>query len=138
MKTEIKLKKGYGSVDFSMGIKEVMEILGEPSEVEQIGEEMEMPATVMHYDELELSFFFECNENEVLVCINIENTDTTLFGEKIMGKSKKFITDLMNANKIYEQTMDKEVWDEERISYDKYAIDFFFNEDKLESITIGR
>ena len=34
--------------------------------------------------------------------------------------------------------MDKEVWDEERISYDKYAIDFFFNEDKLESITIGR
>jgi hypothetical protein len=43
----------------------------------------------------------------------------------------------MRNHNIFEQTMDKEEWGEERISYEEYAIDFFFSEDKLKSITIG-
>lgn len=137
MKNEIILKEGFGELRFGMQINQVINLIGNPSEVEEIGEDLEMPATVLYYEEEGLSCFFENLDQEKLSCINIETEDILLFGKQIFGKTSKEIVELMRENKIFEQTMDKEEWGEERISYEEYAIDFFFLEDKLNSVTLG-
>lgn len=137
MKNEIILKEGFGELRFGMQINQVINLIGNPSEVEEIGEDLEMPATVLYYEEKGLSLFFENLDQEKLSCINIETEDILLFGKQIFGKTSKEIVELMRENKIFEQTMDKEEWGEERISYEEYAIDFFFLEDKLNSVTLG-
>ena len=137
MKNEIILKKGFGDLLFGMQINQVISQIGNPSEVEEIGEDLEMPATVLYYEEKGLSLFFENLDQEKLSCINIETEDILLFGKQIFGKTSKEIVELMRENKIFEQTMDKEEWGEERISYEEYAIDFFFLDDKLNSVTLG-
>ena len=137
MKNEIILKEGFGELRFGMQINQVISQIGNPSEVEEIGEDLEMPATVLYYEEKGLSLFFENLDQERLSCINIETEDILLFGKQIFGKTSKEIVELMRENKIFEQTMDKEEWGEERISYEEYAIDFFFLDDKLNSVTLG-
>ena len=137
MKNEIILKEGFGELRFGMQINQVINLIGNPSEVEEIGEDLEMPATVLYYEEKRLSLFFENLDQEKLSCINIETEDILLFGKQIFGKTSKEIVELMRENKIFEQTMDKEEWGEERISYEEYAIDFFFLDDKLNSVTLG-
>ena len=137
MKNEIILKEGFGPLRFGMQINSVIDLIGKPSEVEEIGEDLEMPATVLYYEEKGLSLFFENLDQEKLSCINIETEEIFLFEQQIKNKTSKEIVELMRENKIFEQTMDKEEWGEERISYEEYAIDFFFLEDKLNSVTIG-
>ena len=137
MKNEIILKEGFGELRFGMQINQVINLIGNPSEVEEIGEDLEMPATVLYYEEEGLSCFFENLEQERLSCINIESKEIYLFGEQIIDKNSKEIVDLMRKHDIFEQTMDKEEWGEERISYEECAIDFFFTDDKLKSVTIG-
>ena len=137
MKNEIILKEGFGLLRFGMQINSVIDLIGKPTEVEEIGEDLEMPATVLYYEEEGISCFFENLDQEKLACINIESEEVYLFGEQIINKSSKEIVELMRKHNIFEQTMDKEEWGEERISYEEYAIDFFFTEDKLKSITIG-
>ncbi|MDR0789202.1 MAG: hypothetical protein LBO06_00245 [Bacteroidales bacterium] len=155
----IVLNQGLGNLKFGMGIDEIVSLLGNPNEVETIGEDLEMPTTVLHYAELGLSLFFDYemlynkdlgmpweqttqferpSDREILACIDIDAEDTVLFGEKVIGKSSQEIVKLMVSNGIIKQTMDKEVWGEERISFEDYAIDFFFVEDKLLSINFGK
>lgn len=137
MKNEIILKKSFDILQFGMDVNSVIEKIGKPSEVEEIGGDLEMPATVLYYEELGISCFFENAEQEKLSCINIESEEVYLFGEQIIDKTSKEIVDLMRKHNIFEQTMDKEEWGEERISYEESSIDFFFTDDKLTSITIG-
>jgi len=137
MKNEIILKEGFGLLRFGMQINSVIDLIGKPTEVEEIGEDLEMPATVLYYEEMGISCFFENLDQEKLVCINIESKEIYLFGEQIIDKNSKEIVDLMRKHDIFEQTMDKEEWGEERISYEECAIDFFFTDDKLKSVTIG-
>lgn len=138
MNNVIELRKGYGNLLFGQNVEQVLGIIGKPSEVEQIGEEVEIPTTVLHYEEQGLSLFFETDVNETLVCINIESEDMTLFGEKIVGKSTKQIEQLLKDNGIKDIESDKEEWGEERLGSELYSIDFYFADDKLESVTIGR
>lgn len=137
MKNEIILKEGFGLLRFGMQINSVIDLIGKPTEVEEIGEDLEMPATVLYYEEEGISCFFENLDQEKLACINIETEEVFLFGEQIIGKTSQEIVDLMRKHNIFEQTMDKEEWGEERISYEESSIDFFFTDDKLTSITIG-
>ncbi len=138
MNSVIELRKGYGDLLFGQTMEQVFEIIGKPSEVEQIGEEVEMPTTVLHYDEQGLSLFFETDDVESLVCVNIESENMILFGERIVGKSTKQIEQLLKDNGIKDIESDKEEWGEERLGSESFSIDFYFANDKLESVTIGR
>ena len=138
MKADINPKRGFGELVFGQGVEQTMKIMGRPSEVEQIGEEVEMPTTVLHYDGSGISLFFDTTPEEILVCINIEDPDTVLFGEKIMGRSSKDIIELMKRNNASAPDRDKEEWGEERLGYEEFSIDFYFTDDELESVTIGK
>lgn len=134
----LHLKNGIGGLLFNTPIDNAIEILGKPNDVEDIGEDIEYPTTILHYDELGLSLFYENNECSKLVCIDIDNEDAKLFGEKIIGRESQKIVELMVKNGIYNQNMEEEEWGEKRISFENFSVDFYFIEDKLVSVTYGK
>jgi hypothetical protein len=137
MTKAINLKEGFGNVKFGYTTEQVVNILGKPDEIEEIGEDFDCPTELLHYNSMGISLFFDTTE-EKLVCIDINSKDATLFNERVIGKTSKEIVDLMIKNNITKQTMENETWGEKRISFQDYSIDFFFTNDKLESITIGQ
>ena len=106
------------------------------SEYEDIDNGFGEALKVAHYDELEMTFFFE-GDDKTLNCIDIYNANATLFGEKILGRSEREVVSLLVANKYYEQDIETEAWGERRVSFGEGNIDLFFADNKLVSISIG-
>ena len=138
MELEIKLKKGIGELTFNSSIDQAIKLLGKPTDVENIGEDIDYPTTILHYDNLGLSLFFETNVTCKLTCIDIDNLETIIFEQTILGCPSRQIEELMIENKIFNETKEKEDWGEMRISFEDYSIDFYFIDDKLVSVTFGK
>ena len=73
-------------------------------------------------------------------CGGLENrwSSRVLFGQKTADKTPQEITRLLKDNNITDIEYDKEAPNEERISSEQNSADFYFYDNKLESITIGR
>lgn len=132
----LKIKKGIGDIVFDMPIEEVISLLGEPAEVENIDNAADESTTVLRYDD-SLTLFFE-GENPTLSCIDITDEETTLFGSAIFDMNEKEIVQLMVANNYFEQDVDTEDWGERRVSFNEGNVDFFFEDDELMSVVIGK
>ena len=83
-----------------------------------------------------MTFFFE-GDNQNLTCIDISNPDITLFGKKIFDLNEKEIVNLMVENKYFEQDVDNEDWGERRVTFNEANIDFYFEDEELQSVIIG-
>lgn len=138
MTLEIQLKKGIGELVFGSSIEDIINIIGSPTEVEEMGEDIDYPTTVLHYEELGLNLFFDNNNSTKLTCIDLDNPNSTLFGEKVIDLAPRKIEELMIKNNIFNETKEKEDWGEMRISFEDYSIDFYFIDEKLVSITFGK
>lgn len=136
MNLEIKIKQGIGDVRFGMSIAEAEAILGQPTDYEDIDNGFDEALKVAHYDGLDMTLFFE-GEAKTLNCIDIYNSNATLFGEKIIGSTEREVVSLLVANKYYEQDIETEAWGERRVSFAEGNIDLFFADNRLASISIG-
>lgn len=136
MKLDIKIKQGLGDILFDTPIEDIVAVLGEAKEVETIDNVDDMPTTIMRYGD-DVSLFFE-GDNPTLTCIDIADEDCTLFGEEVFDMNEKEIVTLMVSNNYFEQDADTEDWGERRISFPEGNIDFFFEDDELMSIIIGK
>ena len=136
MKMTIEIKKGIGDLHFKMPVEDVVALLGKADEVENIDNAADEPTTVLHYDDLGLTLFFE-GENPELACIDVSNEECTLFGAEIFDLGERQIVDLMVKNNFAEQDVDEEDWGERRVSFPEGNIDFYIDEDELVSIVMG-
>ena len=136
MKLDIKIKQGLGDILFDTAIEDIVAALCEAQEVETIDNVDDMPTTIMRYGD-DVSLFFE-GDNPTLTCIDIANEDCTLFGKEVFDMNEKEIVALMVSNNYFEQDADTEDWGERRISFPEGNIDFFFEDDELMSIIIGK
>jgi len=127
---EIKPHIGLGTFSFGDSINDIKSKLGAPDETEIIEDE-DFKTKVHTYMEEGITFIFEGENNSVLTSLQIDNENTTLFGKKIIAKNEKEIIMLMTANGYEEYETEEEEWGETRLSYEKPAIDFFFEDDKL-------
>ncbi len=137
MNFTISIKEGFGNLRFDMPIEDICQLLGEASEVENIDNGLDESTTVLHYEDLQLTLFFE-GELPILSCIDTDNTDCTLFGHKIYDCTEKEIVQLMTTHSYYEQDIETEAWGERRVSFSEANIDFFFENEKLVSIVFGK
>jgi hypothetical protein len=133
----IELKKGIGNLMFDMTLDKVKQILGEPTEMETIDNGMEEETLVLHYDDQNLTLFFE-GETKLLNCIDTDNEDTVLFGQKIYTLTEKEIAQLMIANNYFAEDIETESWGERRVTFIEGNIDFFFENDELMSVVFGK
>ena len=136
MTFDIHIRQGIGDLKFDMPVEEVVAILGQADEVETIENATDETTTVLRYSE-SLTLFFE-GDNPTLSCIDISNEEATLFGKDIFDMGEKAIVKLMVDNHYYEQDVDNEVWGERRITFNEGNIDFFFEDDELMSVIIGK
>ena len=132
----ISLKQGYGDIHFDMPVEEVVALIGNPSEVENIDNAEGESTTVLRYDE-KLTLFFE-GENPTLACIDIYDEEALLFGKEIFDLNEKELVQLMVANNYFEQDVENEDWGERRVTFGEGNIDFFFEDDEMVSIIIGK
>lgn len=136
MNLAIDIKKGIGDLRFRMPVEEVSALLGKADEVENIDNAADEPTTVLRYNELGLTLFFE-GENPELACIDVANEECTLFGAEVFDMEERQIVELMVKNGYAEQDVDEEDWGERRVSFPEGDIDFFFDEGELVSIVMG-
>ncbi|MBQ7280304.1 MAG: hypothetical protein IJR13_06260 [Bacteroidales bacterium] len=135
MTKDIQPRKGIGELLFDMPIEKIVSLLGKADEVESIENAADEPTTVLHYDGLTL--FCE-GEDPVLSCIDISGDDYTLFGKQIFDMNEQEIVRLMVDHQYYEQDVDDEDWGERRVTFAEGNIDFFFEDDELLSVIIGK
>ena len=121
----IELKKGIGNLMFGMTVENVKQVLGEPTEMETIDNGMEEETLVLHYDDQNLTLFFE-GETKLLDCIDTDNEETILFGQKIYTMDEKEIAQLMISNNYFAEDIETESWGERRVTFIEGNIDFFF------------
>ena len=133
----IELKKGIGNLMFGMTVENVKQLLGEPTEMETIDNDMEEETLVLHYDDQNLTLFFE-GETKLLNCIDTDDEDTLLFGQKIYTMNEKEIAQLMIANNYFAEDIEIESWGERRVTFIEGNIDFFFENDELMSVVFGK
>lgn len=136
MNHEIAIKQGYGDIRFDMPVEEVVALMGNPSEVENIDNAEGESTTVLRYDD-RLTLFFE-GENPTLACIDIYDDEATLFGKEVFDFNEKDLVQLMVANNYFEQDVENEDWGERRVTFGEGNIDFFFEDDEMVSIIIGK
>lgn len=133
----IELKKGIGNLMFGMTVENVKQVLGEPTEMETIDNGMEEETLVLHYDDQNLTLFFE-GETKLLDCIDTDNEETILFGQKIYTMDEKEIAQLLISNNYFAEDIETESWGERRVTFIEGNIDFFFEKDELMSVVFGK
>lgn len=133
----INIKKGIGELLFDMSVEDVKHLLGEPTEIENIDNGMDEETLVLHYDELGLTLFFE-GEPRLLNCIDTDNEETVLFGQKVYEMQEKEVAHLMVTNNYFAEDIENESWGERRVSFSEANVDFFFEDDELVSIVFGK
>ena len=133
----IELKKGIGNLMFGMTVENVKQVLGEPTDMETIDNGMEEETLVLHYDDQNLTLFFE-GETKLLDCIDTDNEETILFGQKIYTMDEKEIAQLMISNNYFAEDIETESWGERRVTFIEGNIDFFFEKGELMSVVFGK
>lgn len=121
---------------FAMPVEDVTALLGKPDEVENIDNAADEPTTVLRYNDLGFTLFFE-GENPVLACIDVANEECTLFGKEVFDMDERQIVELMVKNGYAEQDVDEEDWGERRVSFPEGNVDFFLDDGELVSIVMG-
>lgn len=138
---DIKPTVGLGEIRFGMTPSEVQEFLGQPDEEELLDED-DMETIIYHYDDPDISLFFEGEDSKILVNIETDNPDAVMYGRPVFAMKRDDIITMMK-NEGYED-MDTEVHEdkleypeENRVSFDEAMTDFFFEDDILTAISWG-
>jgi hypothetical protein len=133
MKYIITLGDGLEEIKFGMFHENVTGILGSPDEKDVENEEG-IDSEMWIYDDLQLTLFFEGNDEPELVCIETNHPDTTLFGQKIFELNENEIITMMQKSGGKELDVEDEAWGERRVSFDDAMIDFYFENGKLSTV----
>ena len=131
---EIKPNVGLGDFEFGTDISEIIAVLGEPDETEIINED-DFETKIISFWEKGFTFFFEGENHTIFTCAEADNDEITLYGKKVIGKDEKFIIDLMAKNGYTETEKELEEWGETRLTFDEIAVDFYFEENQLVSVS---
>ena len=135
---EIKPCIGLSDVVFGCGMKDVEAQLGKPEESELLDDVEESKSTVWHYWKYGFSVFFDEQNHQLFCCIEIDNEDAVLWGEKIFTMNETQIINLFKSKNITQYETELHEWGEKRLSFDDANIDFYFEKDELSSINYGK
>lgn len=134
---EIKPKEGFGELKFGELSEHIINVLGEPEEVENIQDDDDFNTTILNYWDIGISAFFEGIEKSVLSCFETDIEESTLFGQKVFELNEEQVLKLMKDKGFEVAEIEKEEDGERRLSYDDALIDFFFLEDHLVAVNWG-
>lgn len=128
---KIEPLKGYGELQFGMLIDDVVEVLGQPTNQEEIESayEDDSHVVVLDYEDNDFSAYFEGDSSMKLTNFYTFNEKSELFGAKIFDLNKDEIIELLKQNGCEDYIEDHE--DGDCISFDELNLDFYFDNNQL-------
>ena len=128
---KIEPLKGYGDLNFGMLIDDVVEVLGQPTNQEEIDSayEDDSHVVVLDYEDNDFSAYFEGDSELKLTNFYTFNEKTELFGAKIFDLNKDELIELMKQNGCENYIEDKE--DGDCITFEELNLDFYFDDNQL-------
>ncbi len=138
--TAVKIGEGLGSIKFGITRDQLAEILGQPDEKDGFsyegGEEEDTEA--WHYDELELSFSFDKDDDWRLGTIASSAANTTFEGEKVIDLDTDSLMNLLAIkgykNAVLEDLSTDELPNHSVVTLENESINFWFEEGELSEI----
>lgn len=135
---EIRPLIGFGELKFGSEQSAVENFFGEPEEIEDLpGEADESDAEVWNYWDEGHTIFFDKDQNNRCTCFETDNDETTLYGSEVFKLNEKQVVEIMQNNGFKELDIEDEEWGERRVSFTDAVIDFYFENDKLVSVSWG-
>jgi hypothetical protein len=134
---EIELGTGIGNIRFGFTMDQVKDIMGEPEEIEESDEDDEFEHKAWNYWEQGYSFFFDREDDYRLSCIQTENPNVILFGQKVFDLPANEVKALVRKNGLTDYETEKLETGETRLSYEKEMIDLYLEDDRLLAINFG-
>lgn len=135
---EIRPVIGLSELLFGATMAEAEKLFGKAEQSELLDDIEEYQSTVWHYWENGFSLFFDEDDDKVFCCVEIDNNEVVLWGQKIFNLNEKQIITLFNNKGIKEYETELHEWGEKRLSFDAANIDFYFEKNKLSSINYGK
>lgn len=134
---EIELGTGISNIYFGYTMDQVIDIMGEPEEIEESDEDDEFEHKAFNYWEKGYSFFFDREDDYRLSCIQTESDDVRLFNTNVIQKSTNEIKELLQKNDLQDYETEKLETGEIRWSFEQEMLDLYFENDKLIAINFG-
>lgn len=119
-------------------MSDIEKIFGKAEESEELDDMEGCSSTVWHYWDHGFSIFFDENSAGLFGCVEIDNEETLLWGQKIFTFTEKQIIDLFKTKNYKKFETEVHDWGEKRLSFDDANIDFYFEKNKLSSINYGK
>jgi len=135
---EIKPVLGLSDLLFGASMLDAEKVFGKAEESEFLDDIEDCESTVWHYWEKGFSLFFDEKSEQIFCCVEIDNEEVILWGQKIFDLSEKQIIDLFKSKGISAFETELHEWGEKRLSFDEVNIDFYFEKNKLSSINYGK
>ena len=135
---EIKPGIGLSNLLFGATMAEVEKALGKAEETEELDDIDDSRSTVWHYWEQGFSLFFDENKHRLFGCVEIDNEDCILWGQRIFSMTEKQIIELFKSRNYTQYETEVHEWGEKRLSFDDANIDFYFEKNRLSSVNYGR
>lgn len=125
---------GIDKITFGMKQSEVIEILGEPDEIEEVDQDDNIQ--FVHYDEAALSFSFDGHESWKLTTIVAAHEDSTLFSKKIFDLSLAELESELKKNGSKHNVVEENE-DQASIESEDLEMIFWFENGELMEIQWG-
>lgn len=135
---EIKPILGLSDLLFGASMADAEKVFGKAEESEFLDDIEDSQSTVWHYWEQGFSLFFDEHNEQIFCCVEIDNEDMVLWGQKIFSFTEKQIIDLFKSKGITNFETEVHEWGEKRLTFDEVNIDFYFEKNKLSSINYGK
>jgi len=135
------IKPGTGIDNIIFGIKpeELKKILGQPSEEERSDGEEDL--TILHYDEMDLSFGFSNAYGGRLLSITTNNENARINDVSLIGDSLQEALDKLEMLGLtdinIEDISTEEFPDQQLLTVFEYSLNFWFDTDELAEIQWG-
>ncbi len=136
-KIEIMPGIGLEKIPFGSTADQIIDLLGEAEDEENLDdEEAGIKARSLNYWDLCLYFFLEdVDGKEILTGIQTDAKNVILFEKDVMKMNISQLKNLINKQEFEDLTETEESWGETRLSCDELNIDFYFENNKINTIS---
>jgi hypothetical protein len=139
--TEVKTGEGLGEIKFGITRDQLAEILGQPDEKDGFsyeGEEESVDTEAWHYDQLEVSFSFDKDDDWRLGTIASSSPETTFGGEKVIDLDVDSLMNLLKnkgfENVVLEDLSTDDIPNHHVAVLEEESINFWFEDGELSEI----
>ena len=135
---EILLLKGFCSLKFGQKPSDAEALFGAPAETQSLNDDiLDTSSFVLHYWDYGFSLFFDAHKNNSLNIVEVDNSDTVLFGKPVFSLKEVELIELLKNNGFKLSDTEKHEWGEKRLIFDDAGLDCYFENGKLTTLSFS-